>query len=631
MSELTRRRVLLLAATTTSAATVPLVIAPAKAAPTQAAATAALAWNADWAAAAYTANPGAATSSGSENAGLTPGYAFDGNASTRWSSNFADNAWIAIDLGTTIRVSSVVLAWEAAYGLQYALEISADGQSWKPFFTENAGTGGAITAYTFPQEAVGRYVRMRGIKRATQWGYSLYSFEVYGGVPAPAASTVANLSQFHPAYGDYYQDAGHTPADAFDGGIPASLTGDITRWASDWNTSRWVGADLGATSRITQIDLYWESAFAVDYRIQVSADNTNWSTVYQPSAAQVAARRANIGTPGSSTGLHDTIPLASPVSGRYVRMLGVERRSFYNPAPSTAQFGYSLYEFQVWGTGGTASAAYPAAPTAPTGTYRTVFFDDFTGTSLDRSKWRVVITGSTMGSVNGEAQAYIDSAQALSVSGSQLLITPQYKPSGYVAPNGGTYFFTSGRIDTSNSLNFTHGRVSARIKMTAGLGFWPAFWLLGSNVNDPYVSWPDCGEADIMENIGYASWTSSSLHGPGYSGAGNIGTIENFPAGQAIDGWHVYEVEWTPLAMRFSLDGTQYLELLREKIESTRGAWVYDSNQYVILNFALGGAYPAGWNGVTSPFWGLPQSSVNQIAAGGVTLAVDWVLVEQFS
>ncbi|MEV4559576.1 discoidin domain-containing protein [Kitasatospora sp. NPDC049285] len=626
MTELSRRNALLLAALTAGLGGVSLAApATASAAPT------ALGWSDDWAAAAYAADPGAATASGTENAGLGPGLAFDNNGGTRFSSNFADDAWIRIDLGTVIRVTQVVLVWEAAYGLRYAVEVSTDGASWKSIYTENAGTGGTVTIHTHPQPALGRYVRMRGVQRATPYGYSLYAFQVNGGIPTPAAATTANLALNHPAFGNYYQDAGHTPLHAFDGGFPAGLSGDATRWASDWNDHRWVAVDLGASARISAFDLYWESAYAVDYQLQVSDDNQTWRTVYQPTAAQVAARDADIGTPGSSAGLHDAITLPAPVTGRYVRMLGLRRRRFYNPAPATAQFGYSLYEFQVWGTGGSGAAEYPAQPGDRTGTYRTVFFDDFTGATLDRSKWRVVVTGSTMGSVNGEAQAYIDSASTLTLANSQLLITPRYLPNGYTAPGGGTYHFTSARIDTSAAVNFTYGRVSARLKMPAGLGFWPAFWLLGSNVEDPDVSWPDCGETDIMENIGYPAWTSSALHGPGYSADGNIGALQNFPAGQDATAWHVYAVEWTPTAMRFSVDGVQTLEVTRQKTQATRGAWAYDHNQYVILNFALGGAYPAGWNKVTTPYWGLPQSSVDQVAAGAATLAVDWVRVEQLA
>lgn len=162
-----------------------------------------------------------------------------------------------------------------------------------------------------------------------------------------------------------------------------------------------------------------------------------------------------------------------------------------------------------------------------------------------------------------------------------------------------------------------------------GDGYWPAFWLLGSNVDDPAVSWPASGETDIMENIGYGNWTSSALHGPGYSADGNIGAQQYYPGGGSADQWHTYAVEWTPTTMRFSVDDRIVQETTRNKLESTRGQWVFDHNQYVILNLALGGAYPAGWNKVTTPYWGLPQSSVDRIAQGGIQAEIDWVRVEQ--
>ena len=132
-----------------------------------------------------------------------------------------------------------------------------------------------------------------------------------------------------------------------------------------------------------------------------------------------------------------------------------------------------------------------------------------------------------------------------------------------------------------------------------------------------------------LENIGYPNWTSTSLHGPGYSADGNIGARQAYPNGGTADQWHMYAVEWTPTAMRFSVDDTLVQETTRNKLESTRGQWVYDHDQYVILNLAPGGAYPAGWNQVTTPYWGLPQSSVDKVAAGGVRAEVDWVRVEQ--
>ncbi|MET8216207.1 discoidin domain-containing protein [Streptomyces hirsutus] len=624
----TSRRTVLTALATAAVLSAGSAFAAPTAAVPQPAAAAAAAWDDDRAATAYAADPTAVTASGSENPDVGPGRATDGNGSTRWSSDFADNAWIQVDLGATLRIARVTLDWEAAYGKRYVLEVSRNGTDWTPFYTETAGTGGSVTAHTYPQEVTGRYVRMRGVERATRWGYSLYSFKVYGGEPAPASATRANLALNHPAYTNLYQHAGNSPAFVTDGGWPADLKADRTRWSSDWNADRWVSVDLGARSTIDTIDLYWEAAYAVDYELQVSDDNRTWRTVHRPSASEVAARRADVKSPAEATGRHDTVRLAQPATGRYVRMLGKERRSFHNPAPATAQFGYSLYEFQVWGTGGSATAAYPALPADQPGAYRTTFFDDFTASSLDRSKWRVVRTGTEMGPVNGEAQAYVDSRDTIRTENGNLVLEAKHCK-GCTRAGGGTYDFTSGRIDTNTKFDFTYGKVSARMKLPVGDGFWPAFWLLGSNVDDPAVSWPASGETDIMENIGYADWTSTGLHGPGYSADGNIGERQTYPGGGRADQWHTYAVEWTPTGMRFLVDDRLVQETTRNRLESTRGQWVFDHNQYVILNLALGGAYPAGWNKVTTPYWGLPQSSVDRIAAGGVRAEVDWVRVEQ--
>ncbi|MFI9155821.1 discoidin domain-containing protein [Streptomyces sp. NPDC053367] len=625
MSKRTPRTLLTALAALTLLAGVPaLTSTPAGAAPAAEAA----AWDTDLAAAAYAANPAAVTASGSENGGTAPGLAFDGNAGTRWSSNFADDAWIRVDLGQRLRIDRVALDWEAAYGKRYVLEVSDNGTDWRTFHTETAGTGGSVTFHTYPKEVTGRHLRLRGLERGTAWGYSLYSFKVYGGAPAPASTTRTNLALHHPAYANFYQHAGTSPAFITDGGRPADLRGDLSRWSSDWNTDRWVSVDLGAPSVIDTVELYWEAAYAVDYELQVSDDNRTWRTVYRPSATEVAARRADVKAPGDAAGRRDTVRLPQPATGRYVRMLGKERRSFYNPAPYTAQFGYSLYEFEVWGTGGSAAAAYPALPGEQQGTYRTTFFDDFTGTSLDRSKWRVVRTGTEMGPVNGESQAYVDSPDNIRTENGNLVLRAKYCK-GCTRAGGGTYDFTSGRIDTNTRFDFTYGRVSARMKLPVGDGFWPAFWMLGSNVDNPSVSWPASGETDIMEAIGYADWTSTALHGPGYSADGNIGARQTFPGGGRVDQWHTYAVEWTPTALRFYVDDRLVQQTTRDTLEATRGQWVYDHDQYVILNLALGGAYPAGWNKVTTPYWGLPQSSVDRIAAGGVQAEVDWVRVEQ--
>ncbi len=289
-------------------------------------------------------------------------------------------------------------------------------------------------------------------------------------------------------------------------------------------------------------------------------------------------------------------------TGRPPTTLGKERRSFCNPAPATAQFGYSLYEFQVWGTGGSAAAAYPALPGEQPGTYRTTFFDDVTGTSLDRSKWRVVRTGQEMGPVNGESRAYVDNTDNISTENGSLLPKAKYCK-GCTQAGGGTHDFTSGRIDTHTELDFTYGRVSARMKLPVGDGFWSAFWLLGSNVDDPSVV------AGIWRDGHHGEHRLRGLDQHGSARPRLLGRRQHrcppdLPAGGRADQWHTYAVEWTPTAVRFYVDDALVQETTRNKLESTRGQWVFDHSQYVILNLALGGAYPAGWNKVTTPYWG---------------------------
>ena len=119
-----------------------------------------------------------ASASSMETSAFSADLAVDGNPGTRWSSAFADPSWIAVDLGTAMSVSKVVLNWEAAYGKTYQLQTSTDGSNWTTVFTQPSGSGGLETD-SF-SAVMARYVRMYGTARGTQWGYSLLEFEVYG-------------------------------------------------------------------------------------------------------------------------------------------------------------------------------------------------------------------------------------------------------------------------------------------------------------------------------------------------------------------------------------------------------------------------------------------------------------------
>ncbi|WP_181801590.1 discoidin domain-containing protein [Streptomyces shenzhenensis] len=118
-----------------------------------------------------------ATASSEENAGTAAANAVDGNTGTRWSSAFTDDQWLQVDLGATAQVDRVVLTWETAYGKDYKVQISPDGGNWTDLQSVTGGDGGTDTLSVSGQ---GRYVRMLGVHRATQWGYSLWEFQVYG-------------------------------------------------------------------------------------------------------------------------------------------------------------------------------------------------------------------------------------------------------------------------------------------------------------------------------------------------------------------------------------------------------------------------------------------------------------------
>ncbi len=119
----------------------------------------------------------AATASSSKDSTVAASYAVDGNMSTRWGSNYTDNEWIHVDLGSTQSINQVVLNWETAYGKSYKIQVSNDAINWTDVYSTTTGDGGTdIIGFT---ETTARYVKMLGIQRGTGYGYSLWEFKVY--------------------------------------------------------------------------------------------------------------------------------------------------------------------------------------------------------------------------------------------------------------------------------------------------------------------------------------------------------------------------------------------------------------------------------------------------------------------
>nr|WP_042191662.1 discoidin domain-containing protein [Kibdelosporangium sp. MJ126-NF4]CEL20213.1 Beta-glucosidase [Kibdelosporangium sp. MJ126-NF4]CTQ97438.1 Beta-glucosidase (EC 3.2.1.21) [Kibdelosporangium sp. MJ126-NF4] len=261
------------------------------------------------------------TASSAENDANGAAAATDGNPATRWSSQFSDPQWLTVDLGATARIDRITLSWEAAYASAFRVQTSATGQDWTDIHSTTTGTGGT---QTLAVNGNGRYVRMLGTARGTGWGYSLWEFQVFGeSSSGPPAGTL--ISEFKQVAASTWE-GGNAPAAALDGR-------DTTRWSSQFTDDQWIRVDLGGPATVTQVKLVWESAYAKGYRIETSNDTTNWTPIH---------------TTANGSGGTETLTVTG--SGRYLRMLGTARGTGY---------GYSLWEFQVFGSVDTTTTTPP--------------------------------------------------------------------------------------------------------------------------------------------------------------------------------------------------------------------------------------------------------------------------------
>uniref|UniRef100_UPI00384CD16F discoidin domain-containing protein n=1 Tax=Kitasatospora fiedleri TaxID=2991545 RepID=UPI00384CD16F len=272
-----------------------------------------------------------ATASSTENAGTPASAAVDGNTGTRWSSAAADPQWLQVDLGAVQTVSQVVLRWETAAAKAYQLQFSANGSTWTTAYSTTTGAGGTETLNV---SGTARYVRVYGTARTTQYGYSLWEFQVYGTAGSGGGGAVCgtqNAAQNRPVTASSQQ------SDAFP--AAAAVDGDAgTRWSSAAADPQWLQVDLGSALTLCRAVLSWEAAYATAFQLQTSTDGTNWSTAWSTA---------------TGTGGTQTVDLAA--TGRYVRVYGTARAT---------QYGYSLWEFQVF-TGGSGGSTSPSPSPSP--------------------------------------------------------------------------------------------------------------------------------------------------------------------------------------------------------------------------------------------------------------------------
>ena len=189
---------------------------------------------------------------------------------------------------------------------------------------------------------------------------------------------------------------------------------------------------------------------------------------------------------------------------------------------------------------------------------------------------------------NNELETYTNRTQNAQVQDGNLVITANKET--YTGTDGIARQYTSARIKTQGLFDQKNGRFEARIKIPQGQGIWPAFWMLGNNIGT--VGWPNCGEIDIMENIGKEpDKVHGSMHGPGYSGGNSLTGTYAVPSGKFADDFHIFAIEWETSVVRFYVDGKLYETRTPADIPPGT-SWVYDHPFFILLNVAVGGDWP---------------------------------------
>ncbi|GAA4057521.1 glycoside hydrolase family 16 protein [Streptomyces shaanxiensis] len=277
-------------------------------------------------------------------------------------------------------------------------------------------------------------------------------------------------------------------------------------------------------------------------------------------------------------------------------------------------------------------SANASAPAPPSG-WTQVFLDDFNGaagTGVNTSNWQYATgTGYPGGPANwgtGEVETMTNSTNNVSLDGNgNLRITPLRDSAGN---------WTSGRIET-NRTDFQPPaggklRIEGRIQMpnvtgTAAEGYWPAFWALGAPYRGNYQNWPSVGELDIMENVQGLNRVWATMHcgtnpgGPCNETSG-IGNYTACPGSTCQSGFHTYTMEWdrsvSPETIRFYVDGTQFHSVNASQMDATTWSNATNHGFFIILNVAMGGAFPDAFGG------GLDSGTQS-----GVPMVVDYVQV----
>jgi beta-glucanase (GH16 family) len=240
--------------------------------------------------------------------------------------------------------------------------------------------------------------------------------------------------------------------------------------------------------------------------------------------------------------------------------------------------------------------------------WKLVWSDEFNsraGTAPNPSVWGREVGDGTVNGIpgwgNSELEYYTDGTNNVATDGSgNLNITTRRADSSLLCYYGPCEY-TSARLLTKNRFEVAYGRIEARIKVPQGAGLWPAFWMLGTDIDQ--VNWPQTGEIDIMEFVGrLPNQVFGTLHGPGYSGGQSYGKV--YDLGQPVpNAYHVYAVEWQPDKIVWTIDGIPYFTATPNDPFLQGKQWVFNHPFFILMNVAVGGNF----GGAVGPDTTFPQ------------------------
>ena len=216
-------------------------------------------------------------------------------------------------------------------------------------------------------------------------------------------------------------------------------------------------------------------------------------------------------------------------------------------------------------------------------TWQLIWSDEFLGDALNPSNWSHEFGNGGWG--NNEWQYYTNVSENIEVSQGQLKITARHEGAGATE-------YTSARIITKELFDFEYGKIEARMKLPMGQGLWPAFWMLGANIDQ--VSWPTCGEIDVMEHVNNEYATHGAVHWDN-NGHTFVGGGANTDPTQ----YHVYGVIWEEDLIRWFVDGVQFYQFTIQASNNSDDAFHHP--MFLLLNLAVGGNWP-GYPDASTPF-----------------------------